>query len=386
MSAPSHRFIWFDFIRGLSAIAVCASHLRAVMFIDHSKLASSGTFEKIFYVATGLGHQAVLVFFVLSGFFVGRSVLRAGENFRIGSYALARLSRLWIVLVPALILTAVVDHVIGILAPGALTGAFQQVWSSGPVSSDEYSDSALNFFANLLFLQTIATPVFGTNGPLWSLANEFWYYVMFPLCLLAFGFIGSTRYGGQPVWRLAFGVLAVGLLLVLPSAITSAYPVWLLGLVIHFLIDRLDVTTRRIALGAGIALFIAALAYSKMTDLHSQLGIPPGLLIGIGFCVLCVALANMPQPRNPKSAFVQASHAISSISYSLYLVHFPFVVLIGATLYGSQRMAPNAVGLAQFAGWMVVLMLVSAGFWWLFERRTEVFRNAVIPALQGTRV
>jgi len=356
------------------------------MFIDHSKLASSDTFEKIFYVATGLGHQSVLVFFVLSGFFVGRSVLRAGENFRIGSYAIARLSRLWIVLVPALILTAVVDHVIGILAPAALTGAFQQIWSSGPVSSDEYADSALNFFANLLFLQTVAAPVFGTNGPLWSLANEFWYYVMFPLCLLAFGLIGSTRYGGRPVLRMAFGTLALGLLLWLPSAITSAYPVWLLGLVIHFLVDRLDLTKRRITLGAGIALFIAALAYSKMTDLHAQLGIPPDFLIGIGFCVLCVALANMPQPRRPKSVFVRASHAMSSVSYSLYLVHFPFVILIGATLHGSQRMVPNAVGLAQFAGWMVVLMLIGAGFWWLFERRTEVLRKAVMPAFQGTRV
>ena len=32
---------------------------------------------KVFYLATGLGHQAVMIFFVLSGFLVGGSVITA---------------------------------------------------------------------------------------------------------------------------------------------------------------------------------------------------------------------------------------------------------------------------------------------------------------------
>jgi hypothetical protein len=38
---------------------------------------------------------------------------------------------------------------------------------------------------NAFFLQTIAGPTFGSNGPLWSLAYEWWYYVLFPLVLAA---------------------------------------------------------------------------------------------------------------------------------------------------------------------------------------------------------
>jgi peptidoglycan/LPS O-acetylase OafA/YrhL len=41
--------------------------------------------------------------------------------------------------------------------------------------------TATTFVGNLAFLQTIAVPIFGTNGPMWSLANEFWYYLIFPL-------------------------------------------------------------------------------------------------------------------------------------------------------------------------------------------------------------
>ena len=38
---------------------------------------------------------------------------------------------------------------------------------------------------NLFFLQTIFVPPFGSNAPLWSLSFEFWYYLLFPLCLFA---------------------------------------------------------------------------------------------------------------------------------------------------------------------------------------------------------
>ena len=40
-------------------------------------------------------------------------------------------------------------------------------------------------FSNIFFLQGIYTPTFGTDGALWSLANEFWYYLLFPLGLIA---------------------------------------------------------------------------------------------------------------------------------------------------------------------------------------------------------
>ena len=49
--------------------------------------------------------------------------------------------------------------------------------------------------ANALFLQTIVAarnaphpvPTFGSNGALWSLSYEFWYYLAFPLLVLPAG-------------------------------------------------------------------------------------------------------------------------------------------------------------------------------------------------------
>jgi peptidoglycan/LPS O-acetylase OafA/YrhL len=66
-----------DLVRGLSALVVMAGHLRAFIFEDFGNLATPGPLSKIFYFITGLGHQAVMVFFVLSGYFVGGAVCKA---------------------------------------------------------------------------------------------------------------------------------------------------------------------------------------------------------------------------------------------------------------------------------------------------------------------
>ena len=72
------RNLWLDLIRGCSALLVCLSHLRNAMFVDYSALVHPNMAIKVFYAVTSFGHQAVMVFFVLSGYFVGGAVLRAG--------------------------------------------------------------------------------------------------------------------------------------------------------------------------------------------------------------------------------------------------------------------------------------------------------------------
>lgn len=379
-----HKFIWLDFVRGLSAIAVCAGHLRAALIVDYAALPSASVWQQLFYAATGLGHQAVMVFFVLSGFFVGGSVLRSGHAFSAGRYALARLTRLWVVLVPALLLTALVDRVLAGTAPEVLAGAYNPVWNSGPVSAAGYSASGLTLLGNLLFLQTIVTPVYGSNGPLWSLANEFWYYVLFPLCAVALGW-SVRRDSGALAVRIAAGVLAVTILVWLPADIRAAYPVWLLGLVVYLCRGRLSTRARHLTMGVGLVAFALALGYSKSTGLQVRLGLPVDAMIGLAFCVLCIALANLPAPKNIHSLFGRLSHGMSAFSYSLYLAHFPLVVLIGALGYGGARMQPGLTGLLHFTGWLVLLLAAGAAFWWLFERRTDGVRHFISRRLSPAR-
>ena len=82
-----------------------------LFFVDYEAIARHNPLTVAAYLVSGLGHQWVIVFFVLSGYLVGGSVLR---SVRTGSwswraYLLARLSRLYVVLLPALLLGGALD-------------------------------------------------------------------------------------------------------------------------------------------------------------------------------------------------------------------------------------------------------------------------------------
>ena len=140
---------------------------------------------KTLYFLTGFGHQAVMVFFVLSGFLISSSILRSlsAGTWSWSGYAISRATRLYVVLIPGLLFGLLWD-VLG-KSLFASTGLYTQPLGSfgGLVVQDALT--AGNFFGTLFFLQTIVCSSFGSNGPLWSIANEFWYYVLFPLGLLA---------------------------------------------------------------------------------------------------------------------------------------------------------------------------------------------------------
>src|SRR5690606_21246995 len=151
--------------------------VRGFFFVDWGHTTAASWFDRGFYLVTALGHQAVMVFFVLSGFFIGGAVASAWENERWSwmSYVLNRVVRLEVVLLPALVLTLFWDQ-LGIAATGGsgYDGKWHPLLMSGPSTMQPADHSPAVFLANAAFLHTIVAPVYGTNGPLWSLANEFW--------------------------------------------------------------------------------------------------------------------------------------------------------------------------------------------------------------------
>jgi len=334
----------------------------------------------MFYFFTGLGHQAVMIFFVLSGFFVGGSILKSGARFKVVDYSIARLTRLWIVLIPALIVTLVVDKVVAAHAPEVLRGAYYAVWHSGPESANSYSTSVITFLGNVFFLQTILTPVFGTNGPLWSLANEFWYYATFPLLAIASGQCGGST---RVLVRVASGVTAVSLLLYLPAEIRSGYLVWLMGVVVYLVSNHLPRKQRPLAFLSTFGLFAGSLVYSKAVGWQAALNLQSDFAVGLGFSTFCVVIATWPLPRSSSLgvAVGKLAGAVSEFSYSLYSCHFPFVVLIGVLGYRSTKVLPDQEGLLYFFGWLGVLLSLGVLFWFLFERHTSFIRGLATGSL-----
>src|SRR5262245_43740160 len=93
--------VHLDVIRGVAAVAVLGGHIRGLFFAEYNQLAAHPLWVTVMYGVTSLGHQAVMVFFVLSGFLVGGSVLKNLDNWSWRDYLINRLTRLYVVLLPA---------------------------------------------------------------------------------------------------------------------------------------------------------------------------------------------------------------------------------------------------------------------------------------------
>lgn len=302
-------------------------------------------------------------------------MLRSGAKFSWRNYLTARITRLWVVLIPCLLITWAVGLIVEHYASGALSGANFYIWHSGP-KMGEYSADFSTFLANMFFMQTITSPMFGLNGPLWSLANEFWYYMLFPLLSIAIGLVDTRKVSFR---ALAF-IFALIIAWCLPKDILYGFMVWIMGVVVYLLQLKnksLRPITGRIFLITGVFLFGLSLGYSKSTSLIQMVSIEPDFAVGFSFAFLCLALTyqTFPEVRWPR--FTNFSLHISEVSYSLYLSHFPIVLLIASTIYQSRKLVLDGLVFIQFIGWVLVLMMLGSMVWWLFESRTAFVRNKV---------
>src|SRR5690348_6381653 len=91
------QYACLDLFRGLAALTVMSGHLRAFLFVSYASAPAHGFLWTMFYLLTGLGHQAVMIFFVLSGFLIGKNISESASSGRwsLADYAIRRMSRLF---------------------------------------------------------------------------------------------------------------------------------------------------------------------------------------------------------------------------------------------------------------------------------------------------
>jgi peptidoglycan/LPS O-acetylase OafA/YrhL len=362
-------------IRGIAALEVCIGHLRGFFLVDYQQT-SGGLAAKLFYLFTGLHYQAVMIFFVLSGFLVGGSVVRAKERgtWRWEGYLLRRLCRLWIVIVPALLLTLCWDLLGAHFNPAAYKGAYYPQLLSGPWAGNDHL-TLNNFLGNLVFLQEITVKPFGTNGPLWSLANEFWYYLLFPLGLQA------VLRAESLVARLVALLLIVAICFLLwGTPIMPLGLIWLFGVAAFLALDH--PATSRVASSWPVGVAALIVLAAALLASRTQLRFGGDFAIGAAFAA---ALPFLARAGASSSAYRRTGFILSEMSYTLYLVHFPVLAWVYFTFVGPGQWAFGLASIATLAGILVMLVIYAAAIWWLFERNTDRVRAFVAHYLQQPR-
>ena len=374
--SKTNASVLLDAVRGMAAVVVLLEHWRNLFFVDYKDIPAHRLLLAPLYVVSSAGHQAVVIFFVLSGYLISRSVFRSldAQQWSWRSYLLHRLSRLWIVLIPGLILCAVWD-MIGLHyahAPALYGGAL-----FNHMTPDVRSVLTWPLWvSNALFLQVVRSRVFGSDGALWSLSYEFWYYILFPLGLFA------LRRKTRVMPRVICIVLFVAVLVFVGPAITGAFPIWLLGTLLALVPTPGDGFIRR----AGSRLrIVAALMYvavflmiAKMPSLHYS----DYILAVLTFAFLWILLS-AKEPSRPSLA-ERSARELSRFSFTLYVAHTPLATLLVALILGDTRWVPTAAHLLFGFGLLAVLLAYSYGVAAVTEFNTDRWRRGLERRLGWT--
>ncbi|MCU1321247.1 MAG: acyltransferase 3 [Acidobacteriaceae bacterium] len=356
--------VLLDLVRGSAALLVLSVHLRNMLLMDYPEAIHQGASRilAIPYVLTSGGHQAVVLFFVLSGYLVGGSVWRMlrEKKWSWKVYLLHRFVRLWIVLIPGLLLCFFWDS-IGLRTHSLLYHGIIPFYETGDISQLQ---TVKAFFGNLFFLHPMLVPTYGSDGPLWSLSYEFWYYILFPLGLIALRREFSWRTRGLCVAGFFLAAWFVR------SAILPMFPVWLLGMALTLVpAPHLSRAVR----------WLASIIYVPLVFVFSRVDRWPLLAQDYIFAILTVIflwiMLSAKDEADKSGYFTRSSRGLSRFSYTLYVVHQPVLLLAASLLIGTKRWFPDAKAIAMGFGLLLVTMLYSYGVAALTEFKTDSVRR-----------
>jgi len=374
----SSENVGLNAVRSAAALLVVLAHVRSyllVSWVDAPKDLVTQGLMALF----SLGNGSVIVFFVLSGYFVGGSVLTGMRRgtFSWTSYAISRLTRLWIVLLPAIVLTIVLD-VIGRNALG-----YSPRYGAG--SNSENSD-LWTILGNVFFLASVYVEPLGSNRALWSLTYEFAYYAIFPLL------IGGVVFARRLVPRVALVVAGVALIVFYGSGVAALFPAWLLGaLIAYFQVDlrkrvaMLSTATLGCLRCVAIVILLGAMLWDRISG-GSPWHTPPATfaVAAVAGVLVVLLLPDLTPKRVVPRRLLQFASYLASSSFSLYAIHLPVLVFLAVLLSPggvTGSWIPSPLVWTKYLAVVALLVGVGWAFGTLTERHTDAVRRFVSSKL-----
>jgi peptidoglycan/LPS O-acetylase OafA/YrhL len=334
-----------DALRGLLATYVVLGHARWLLWAGHKTWMAQPhalLAKMIVYASSSLrfGHEAVMVFFVLSGFFIH---FRAAEKLAEGcvptmntaKFFKRRAHRLVPPYAFALLLTLTLDGVGRIFFPTLYNAA------TGDALLDTQTGANGNFSAAAVLPALTVLPHglgvnFGTNGPLWSLAYEVVYYALYPAWLAARRAGAVAAYGGA-----VFFIIAISFFVRFDffRSVLIHYPIWIAGAGLAELLLK-----RRFPIGSIAAALVTLAAFST-----AQFQPPAAALIALyalgGAAAVC-AFALLPEAIRATRAHAWLE-SLGLRSYTIYVCHFPMLAFLSAWSF-------QKIGARPMNGWLAL--------------------------------
>jgi len=332
--------VYFDAVRFLAALIVVLHHVWPLIMPN--------------LPIPWPGHEAVVVFFVLSGYVIAYAASDPTVSLR--TYAEHRTARILSVAIPALLLAAAV-------APFAAGPDIQYAGDVRMGAEQFWIASVINgLFLGQSLGMNISPPL---NEPFWSLCYEVWYYVIFAAWMYS-----SKR------WRIALTALALA---VAGLKIVMLLPVWLLGV---WLYHRMPVLTQQqarilfaVSALAAFAFFwtgtsqaIRSLMQATSPDFINSLKasnrFAGDMILGVFVAANFAAVASLGSSMRPLIGIKRQVGYASSFTLSAYLYHMPLTVLIW-----------NGMDVHDPMGFLAILASLTIALGYATERRVKLARR-----------
>jgi peptidoglycan/LPS O-acetylase OafA/YrhL len=356
-----------NFSRAIAALLVLLFHIRTTLVVPYDELEVHNWLAKATYAISTFGHDAVIIFFVLSGYLVGGAALRidltSSRDFWL--YGIDRGVRIG----PVLIATTIFSAMLQYTAP--LSGC---------------SDTSATLVGNALALQNFLVKPLCNNLPLWSISNEVVYYFAFPVMLAVWSRAFSIRLVISLICVMLVGILSLSLAPLDETNIVLDCPFWLIGTALWF-VPGISPRWRWLAL----LLVAAALLYGRFEISKTHFWFRD-LFLAATFSFLLVTFRNQPMPQSGVCAAVaryvgDCSRWFADFSFSLYVTHYPLIKLYAYVVLtlDHRRARYTAITphmLLELTGLGAICILIAFGFGVLFERPRRLFKRAIARQLR----
>lgn len=347
VSLPADFSLYLDVVRFLAAVLVALTH-----YVQHGLVSAHSAAAVPVW-----GREAVMVFFVLSGFVIAYTTERSGASAR--EYIVARAARIYSVALPLLLASF-----------AAATLAIH--WRDAELPT-AYAAARPHLYIpfHLLFLGELwslsETPPWMPQY--WSLSYEVWYYVLFGCAFYLRGW-----------WRYA---VTAAVLALLGPKLWLLLPVWLSGVALYHGLKRWTMPVGAARAGWLLSLLLLAAFHASGAEAawrqaaralwpfaDMRMGSADRFLSDYVVCVLVVA--NFACARfagfGALAAWARPIRGLAAYTFTLYLLH-ELVIACWLTFHGHDR--------ENWAHLLAVTMLIAVSTWLvgqLTERRKQWFR------------
>jgi len=313
----------------------------------------------------------VIFFFVLSGYII-RSITKERSP-SLQKYTEDRLARILSVYLPALALTLICD-VLGRSLDNSLYVRYPSPGSAKFLLG-------IPLFLTFMFENSFFSMRWLSNGPAWSIAYEFWYYVIFGIVFLYKGKRKTT-------------ILVVALFLA-GWKVLLLFPIWAFGAFLADTAARVKNGSKKIPIlliTLGVTLVAAYCSAAGQTILHplntmGSTALPLGLhsyflsdyILTIPIAAIIFGITTLPEheipPRIKKVATTWAG-----FSFSLYLFHLPIIALLRSTHIYNPESAAQSISAAALVFFLCHLISTRT------ERNKAAWRVALHDSFEKTLI